>query len=192
MIFEIRIENIMDGLTKNPGLQYVSEEIFLNLGIVQLKRCQQVNESWENVINNPSFWLRKCVRDGKLMKSKSAWEKVIQLIRHTDREKDLIQHLENIYRYGSGFLSPIVWATENGYAKVIKVLTPKFIKDYLNEDWNPYEDNLIYRAAEKGHTDVIKELLPSFANNPNAPKDSNTCGRKIWSHRNHQTLGSIG
>ena len=85
---------------------------------------------------------------------------------HTNREKNIIfHHLENIYRYGFGFLSPIVWAAENGYAEVIKVLTPIFIKDYLNEDWNPYEDNLIYRAAEKGHTDVIKELLPSFANN---------------------------
>ena len=160
----------MDNLTKNPGLQHVAEEILLNLKIVTLDKCLKVNESWKNIINTPSFWLRKCLRGGKLMKSKSAWEKVIQVMSHTNREKNIIfHHLENIYRYGFGFLSPIVWATENGYAEVIKVFTPKFIKDSLNEDWNPYEDNLIYRAAEKGHTDVIKELLPSFANNPNAP-----------------------
>ena len=77
----------MDNLTKNPGLQHVAEEILLNLKIVTLDKCLKVNESWKNIINTPSFWLRKCLRDGKLMKSKSAWEKVIQVMSHTNRKK---------------------------------------------------------------------------------------------------------
>ena len=74
-IFEIQVENIMDGLTKNPGLQYVAEEIFLNLNLDTIEKCMQVNESWRKILINPSFWLRKCTKYGKIVGNKLDWEK---------------------------------------------------------------------------------------------------------------------
>ena len=49
-------------MTENPGLQHISEQIFLNLNNENLLKCQQVNKDWEQIINNPTFWLKKCVQ----------------------------------------------------------------------------------------------------------------------------------
>ena len=81
----------MDNLTKNPGLIYIAEEIFLNLNYSQILKCSEVNEFWKKIQNRPHFWLQKCAQNPEF-KNKSAWKKLIQLTSPTDQTKE-----DNIY-----------------------------------------------------------------------------------------------
>ena len=49
----------MDFITKNPGLQHISEDIFKLLDIKTLASCRSVSSSWKKVLNPPMFWLKK-------------------------------------------------------------------------------------------------------------------------------------
>ena len=53
------IENNMDGFTKIPGLQHISEDILKLLDKESLIKCRLVNSSWKNVLEKPKFWLKK-------------------------------------------------------------------------------------------------------------------------------------
>ena len=48
-----------DRITKIPGLQHVSEDIFKLLDKKSLTDCRLVNSSWKNVLDQPMFWLNK-------------------------------------------------------------------------------------------------------------------------------------
>ena len=49
----------MEAITKIPGLQHISEDIFKLLDKKSLMNCRLVNSSWKNVLNHPMFWLNK-------------------------------------------------------------------------------------------------------------------------------------
>ena len=83
----------MEFLTNNPGLQYVPEEIFLNLDPEDLDKCKLVNGRWENVINNPSFLVRKWIQLGIFKKFGSEWKKAVQLLTEGDDYDVLTEHL---------------------------------------------------------------------------------------------------
>ena len=48
-----------DRITKNFGLQHVSEDIFKLLDKKSLMDTRLVNSSWKNVLDQPMFWLNK-------------------------------------------------------------------------------------------------------------------------------------
>ena len=48
-----------DRITKNFGLQHVSEDIFKLLGKKSLMDARLVNSSWKNVLDQHMFWLNK-------------------------------------------------------------------------------------------------------------------------------------
>ena len=48
-----------DRITKNFGLQHVSEDIFKLLDKKSLMDARLVNSSWKNVLDQPMFWLNK-------------------------------------------------------------------------------------------------------------------------------------
>ena len=184
----------MNTFTDNPGLKYIAEEIFMYLDFEDLKRCQQVNESWKLTLNNPSFWLRKCIQYGGFKTNKSAWKLVVQDTKHTHLEENLTRHFKEICSPYKGIghanlskdyltkiwqnklknedVSPIFWAAENGHPDVIKILALKITGD-LNvpspdgPGWL-HGDTPICVAAKKQHVNVI-ELLAPMTENPNAP-----------------------
>ena len=49
----------LDRITKIPGLQHISEDIFKLLEKKCLMDCRLVNSSWKNVLDQPMFWLNK-------------------------------------------------------------------------------------------------------------------------------------
>ena len=49
----------MEIVTKSPGLQQVSEDIFNLLDRKSLMHCRLVNSSWKNVFDQPIFWIKK-------------------------------------------------------------------------------------------------------------------------------------
>ena len=117
-------------MTKNPGLQHILEEIFLNLEMSDLEICMQVNESWRSIINNPSFWLQKCIQNEKFQ-NKIGWKTTLQLTLHQKPklEENLSKILKDICNgmkkeNYSLQVTPIFWAAENGHLEVVKVLAP--------------------------------------------------------------------
>ena len=57
----------MDIVTKTPGLQHLSEDIFKLLDKKSSLQCRLVNSSWKNVLDQPNFWLKKLSQeDGKV------------------------------------------------------------------------------------------------------------------------------
>ena len=57
-------DNIMDVITKVPGLQHISEDIFKLLDKKSLMNCRLINSSWKNVSKACSFWLKKMKLEG--------------------------------------------------------------------------------------------------------------------------------
>ena len=49
----------MDQIINNPGLQHITENILMNLDFKYLKVCQSVNKTFEEILANPIFWLKK-------------------------------------------------------------------------------------------------------------------------------------
>ena len=54
----------MDVITKVPGLQHISEDIFKLLDKKSLMNCRLTNLSWKNVSKTCSFWLKKMKLEG--------------------------------------------------------------------------------------------------------------------------------
>ena len=55
----------MEAFTKIPGLQQISEDVFKLLDKKSLMECRLVNSSWKNVLDQPTFWLKK-LKDEKI------------------------------------------------------------------------------------------------------------------------------
>ena len=50
---------MLDVFTKNPGFQYIAEDIFKILDIQTLTNTRLVNHSWRTILNKPIFLLKK-------------------------------------------------------------------------------------------------------------------------------------
>ena len=50
---------MLDVFTKNPGFQYIAEDIFKILDIQTLTNSRLVNHSWRTILNKPIFLLKK-------------------------------------------------------------------------------------------------------------------------------------
>ena len=77
----------MEAIIKNPGLQHIVEEIFLHLDFKDILNCSLVNRSCRNILRNPIFWLKKCLKNGLLKKHHGAWARAIQLTMKTKYQK---------------------------------------------------------------------------------------------------------
>ena len=159
----------MDLVTRNPGFQHISEEIFLNLDQTCLMCCQKVNQIWGKIINNPTFWLKKCVKMGLLKQYHSAWTKLIQESKESKIDQDIKSFLMKMHaesnahdtqadRKASGTGSPPDM-TANAMAAEDAAATPK-------ADYSPIHAAFIHG---KGHpTEFIRFAAP-ILNNPNSP-----------------------
>ena len=58
-MFDYCVSNIMETITKIPGLQHISEDIFGLLEKKSLMDCGLVNKTWMRILNQPIFWLKK-------------------------------------------------------------------------------------------------------------------------------------
>ena len=54
----------MDAITKIPGLQHISEDIFKLLETKSLMNCRLTNSSWKNIPDQLIFWLKKLKMEG--------------------------------------------------------------------------------------------------------------------------------
>ena len=80
----------------NPGLQHLAEKVFLNLENEDLKICEQINQSCKQILQNPTFWLKKFRCLSK--ESKKNWVKIIQSVKNSDHEKIIVFYLQWILK----------------------------------------------------------------------------------------------
>ena len=82
----------MEKIINNPGLQHLVEKVFFNLNVEELKICEQINQSCEQILKNPMFWLKKF---GSISKeNQKDWIKVIKLVKNSDKGIAIISYLQ--------------------------------------------------------------------------------------------------
>ena len=165
----------MDFIIKNPGLQQISEEILLSLEQTDLLKCQKVNQSWKDILSNPLFWAKKCVKSGSMReKHLKIWSKLIQALDDEEKKENLTAYLMKrvCLKRVELDVTPIHYAVKNGCtkivtdSKIIEVLaqmTDNPNAPYPHDGWTP-----IQMAAARGYSKIIEVLAP-MTDNPNAP-----------------------
>ena len=73
----------MEVITKNPGLQHISEDIFKLLDNKSLMNCQATNSSWKNILEESTFWLKKMKMEG--------WQTFAKHIENRQIAKDFVK-----------------------------------------------------------------------------------------------------
>ena len=68
----------MEKIINNPGLQHLTENIFLNLDSTNLNKCQMINQSARQILENPMFWIKKLIQKGLSKKNQKDWIKAIK------------------------------------------------------------------------------------------------------------------
>ena len=177
---------------RNPGLQHIGEEILLNLDKKCLtKKCQNVNDIWESIILQPTFWLKKRIQKGLSKQNHRIWAKLIQELKDSQHKTHITAHLKKMYekdkRCFNGW-TPIqeLCDTTNGkdvIAEIIGILAPlienpnaPYSMDQAAQYWGEgLEPNYPYTgwtpiqvATERRNTEIVRILAPLSAR-PNAP-----------------------
>ena len=86
----------MENIFNNPGLQHLAENILLNLNFEDLKKCQLINQSASNIIENPMFWLKKLIPYGVSKENQNIWIKFIQSETNFEKKRSTA-YLKNIH-----------------------------------------------------------------------------------------------
>ena len=163
----------MEKIINNPGLQHLAEKVFWNLDCEDLKICAQINQSCKQILENPTFWLKKFKSIS--MENQKDWIKVIKLAKNSDKRNAIISYLQwNLKKEA-------YWAAYYGHIDIIKILAP------LTDNPNcPNKDGYtpINLAAKNGHTEIVKILAP-LTDNPNAPDENGDTPIYLAAHFGH-------
>ena len=82
----------METIINNPGLQHLTEKVFLNMSVEELKICSQINQSCKQILENPLFWLKK-FRSLSLENQKH-WREALKLLKNSRKENAIISYLQ--------------------------------------------------------------------------------------------------
>ena len=87
---------MFEKILKNPGLQHLAENIFLNLDVEPLQICGLLNKSSKQIFEspmfqNPMFWLRKFRQLS--IDNQNDWANSIQLLNNYNRKYAIISYL---------------------------------------------------------------------------------------------------
>ena len=91
----------MDVITKVPGLQHISEDIFKLLDKKSLMNGRLTNLSWKNVSKTCSFWLKKMKLEG--------WTTLAKNIEDRQIAKDLTRSYLDLENFQSDTLNHSKW-----------------------------------------------------------------------------------
>ena len=83
----------MEKIINNPGLQHLAENIFLNLNYEDLKKCQLINQSASQILDNPMLWIRELIQNGLSKKNQKDWFEAIQLETNPVKKKHIAAYL---------------------------------------------------------------------------------------------------
>ena len=84
----------METISNNPELQHLAEKVFRNLNVEDLKMCARINQSCEQILENPMFWLR-IFGDILSKEDQTVWIKIIQSLEENSmKRKAIIPYLQ--------------------------------------------------------------------------------------------------
>ena len=176
----------MEKIINNPGLQHLAENIFLNLNYSDLKKCQLINQTASQILNDPMFWIKELIRKGLSKENQKDWMKAIQSETNFEKKKHIAAYLSWNLKKNNLFdipcyTKPVVQddfrkKIQNIYCggseeetEIVKILAP--LTDNPNVSDEFFGATPIYWAARCGHTEIVKILAP-LADNPNVPDKS--------------------
>ena len=152
---------MLEFIFNNPGLQHIAENIFCNLNHEDLEVCTTINQSCKKILDEPMFWLKKFIRRGLSMKDQLDWTKAIQLIKHTNLEKNVLLYLKKSSKNKRVVNLPC-YINE----KVV-MNSKKLIKKY-RKPFNSRNFEKLFHACDDGDEGIIQLLAP-FMKYPNPP-----------------------
>ena len=84
----------MEKIANNPGHQHLAEKVFFNLNVEDLKMCARINQSCQQILENPMFWLR-IFGDILTKQDQNEWIKIIQSLEENSmKRKAIIPYLQ--------------------------------------------------------------------------------------------------
>ena len=173
----------MEKIIRNPGLQHLAEKVFWNLDVDDLKICAQINQSCEQMLQNPIFCLSKFENLSK--KNQRDWLNAIQSVKNSDKGIAILSYLKwNLKRkvveppcYSNtavqdGFREKIWKFCKNKDSshedtEIVKILV------HLTDNPNASDEDgstPIHMAALSGCKEIVKILAP-LTDNPNVPNN---------------------
>ena len=87
---------MLDLISKTPGLQHITEQIFLELNHENLIECEKVNTSWKRIMNNPNLLLKICVKKRLITQHEVKWLKLIQTLTDPRIEGNIVSYLKRL------------------------------------------------------------------------------------------------
>ena len=167
----------MESIIQNPGLQHITETILFNLDFQALKKCQLLNKSIKDILEDPMFWLRKWrMQKGLSKKNYDDWVKKIQLTRNTNVEANVQLYLEKVIDTGHVVDVPcfidsdaVQNSTEFTFEKALEKRKLGILQILASLENDPNKagfdrlgniSSIIGIAAMEGHLDIIKILAP--------------------------------
>ena len=176
----------LEKILNTPGLIHLAEKIFNNLDYKGLEVYRNINQSSQQILENPMFWLKKFRQLSK--KNQKDWINVIQLINNSVKEKAIISYIQwNLKKDDKidlpCYTNPSVQADFK--KKIWDTVVPPFSNDRYDEDTEivkvlaPLTDNPnalgigrtpIGMAALFGCTEIVK-ILAHLTDHPNAPDE---------------------
>ena len=128
-----------------PGLQHLAENIFFNLKKEKLEDCRLINESAKEILDDPTFWLKKFVRRGLSKENQIKWMEAIQLTKTTNFEESVLLYLRESSKYERlvdlpCYIDEDSLAKSSAYIEIfgqskalgnLKILTKGEVEDYI-------------------------------------------------------------
>ena len=84
----------MDHISKSLGLRHISEQVFMELGAKDLVKCEKVNSSWKNLLENPHLWVKICVKQKKIIYDEEEKEWLKLILKDPTRQKHIVPFLK--------------------------------------------------------------------------------------------------
>ena len=84
----------MEKIINNPGLQHLAEKVFSNLELKDLEVCAMINQLSKQILDNPTFWLKKFVSRGMSKKNETEWAKAIKSAIKYNKKKQIILYMK--------------------------------------------------------------------------------------------------
>ena len=150
----------MEKIIKNPGLQHLAENIFLNLNYSDLKKCQLINQSTSQILDNPMFWIKELSRKGLSKENQNDWIEAIQL--NYEKKKYIAAYLKwnlkekNLFDFPC-FTKPVV--QEDFRGKIMEICSGPFLSKV---------NTMCQTSLLDENTETVKILAP-LTDNPNGP-----------------------
>ena len=156
----------MENFINNPGLQHIAEKILFNLNYNNLRVCEHINQTMQQILNDLFFWLRKLIQKGLSPKNQEDWKTAIDLTKNSELEKFVLSYLKKSSK-NEKVVDLHCYIDEDFITK-----SGEKIKESMKiENSNAPDVNgmtPIHRAVQNGNTEIVK-ILATLTDNSNAP-----------------------